>query len=212
MSQVADDYHSRRAQRDAAGGNRPVGPLQLVLYPDKRLREPAQEITAITPEVLRMAHDMAQTMYSAQGVGLAAQQVGFDGRMIIIDPWQDGREPTIAINPRIVEHDGYYRYDEGCLSIPKYYCEVERAGRLTVEYVKPTGEEVREQIEGFHAVVFQHEIDHLDGILFPDRIGKLKRALFLKDYGLERHPFHRPESLADQTAAAEFNARAQSDT
>lgn len=206
------DYQRRRAQRDADGENRPVGPLQLVFYPDKRLREPADEITSLTPDVLRMVEDMAKTMYSAQGVGLAAQQVGYTGRAIIVDPWQDGRPPTIAINPRIVAHSGYYRYDEGCLSIPKYYCEVERAGRLTVQYVNPQGEEIREDVEGFHAVVFQHEIDHLDGILFPDRIGKLKRALFLKDYGLERHPFHRPESLADQAAAAEFNARAQSDT
>lgn len=176
--------------------------MQIVHYPDLGLRTPGKEIQIVDDNIRLIANRMVSTMYNANGVGLAAPQVAQSIRLIIVDPWQDEEDPIVAINPVIQSYGGYYKGEEGCLSIPGFVGEVERAEAITVEYQNLEGAIVIEEHEGFPAVVFQHEIDHIDGILFTDRIGKMRRRVFIKEFGLERHPFTVPPSLAD---ASEWN-------
>jgi len=158
--------------------------LRIYHYPDAVLKQPALPVTGIDEELRRLAADMAETMYAAPGVGLAAPQVGVSRRLIVLDcaGKEEPRQLIAAINPEIVARAGESCEEEGCLSVPEYYAKVERSARVTVRYLDLAGEERELAVEGLWAVCFQHEIDHLDGILFVDHLSPLKKSLFRKKY------------------------------
>ena len=169
-------------------------PANIVLYPDKRLRITASPVTNF--DMLGpIIEEMVSTMYAAQGVGLAGPQIGLDHRIIVIDAGTEDSEQITAINPVIVAASGGYKGEEGCLSIPGYRADVQRAAEVTVEWDDVTGQRQRKTVGDFEAIIWQHEIDHLDGILFPDRLGPLKRKDFLKRFGVEKRKFSKPKSL-----------------
>lgn len=150
---------------------------------DPVLREEAVEIDAITDEVRALARDMFDTMYEAEGVGLAANQVGVTRRLIVVDPREDGVTPRALVNPRVVSTgEETERSEEGCLSIPGLRDIVERPAAAVVEALDLEGAPIRIEAEGLHARVLLHEIDHLDGVLFLDRVSPLKRRLLLKKW------------------------------
>ena len=151
--------------------------LEIKEYGEPVLREKSLPVKEITPEILNLIRDMAETMYTAPGVGLAAPQVGVSKRIIIIDGGEE--RLIILINPRIVKSEGEVIEEEGCLSIPGLYSEVKRSSKVTVKAFNESGEPIKITKEGLLARALQHEIDHLEGILFVDRIGKLKRQLLL---------------------------------
>ena len=147
--------------------------LSVRLYGDPALRQRAEPVTARAPAVERLIEDMIETMYSSVGVGLAATQVGVGLRMLVLD---EGRGVARAyVNPVIVEEGGEDIGEEGCLSLPGIYADVARAEWVVVEAQDRTGAPIRRRATGFLARVFQHEIDHLGGILFIDRLDKVAR-------------------------------------
>ena len=153
--------------------------LNICTYPEKVLSQPAEPITSIDEEVIALADHMAATMYSAPGIGLAATQVGVAKRLLVADiaPRRPESELIVLANPEIVAAEGEVIIEEGCLSVPEYQAEVKRYEKITVRGLDLNGEEVEIEAEGLLAVVLQHEIDHLNGILFIDRLSKLKRDL-----------------------------------
>jgi len=157
---------------------------EVLKFPDKRLREISKPITEITDEIRALAQDMCDVMYDEPGIGLAAPQVGEAIRLIVVDTeWtQDDaeRNPLILVNPEIVEREGVITWTEGCLSVPDFEAEVERSQRVRLVARDLEGEEVVIDASELQAVCFQHEIDHLDGTLFIDRISRLKRNLYVK--------------------------------
>jgi peptide deformylase len=154
---------------------------RIRVFPDAVLKRKADEITTIDDEVRQLAQDMLATMYAAPGVGLAAPQVGISRRLIVADPSEErGREPLILINPVIVAGEGITGIEEGCLSVPLFTAEVERQAKILVRGFTLDEQEVEFTAEGFPAIVLQHEIDHLNGLLFIDRISPLKRDIFLR--------------------------------
>jgi peptide deformylase len=157
---------------------------EVVQFPDPRLKLVSKPITQITDEIRELAADMIEVMYDEPGIGLAAPQVGASVRMFVIDTaWSDeeiGRHPLVVINPEISERDGRITWDEGCLSVPDYNAVVERDARITLRGLDLDGNPIVEHAEGLRAVCIQHEVDHLDGILFIDRISRLKRGLYVK--------------------------------
>lgn len=147
---------------------------------DPVLREKAEPVAGVTAEVRTLIGDMFDTMYAEEGVGLAAPQVGIGLRVIVIDPREDDVEPFALINPQIVHlGDEVGRDEEGCLSIPGLKEIVERPTTVVVEAMNPDGEPVSIDAGGLLARILQHEVDHLDGILFLDRVSALKRKLLL---------------------------------
>ena len=150
----------------------------LVILPDSKLRLVSEPIKDITDEIRRLAEDMLDTMYDAPGVGLAAIQVGVPVRMVTMDVSKsdDERQPLVLINPEITWSSEENRaYEEGCLSIPEYYEEVERPDRVRFRYTNLGGETIEQDAEGLMTTCVQHEIDHLNGVLFIDYLSKLKR-------------------------------------
>ncbi|MBI2460054.1 MAG: peptide deformylase [Candidatus Rokubacteria bacterium] len=147
--------------------------LSIRRYGDPILRRRAAPVAEITPEVQRLIDDMVETMYDALGIGLAATQVGVALRVLVVDA--GGGAVRTYINPEIVERHGEVVGEEGCLSLPGIFADVARAERVVVEARDREGRPVRERAEGLLARVFQHEIDHLDGILFIDRLDKVSR-------------------------------------
>ena len=150
----------------------------LVILPDSKLRLISEPIKEVTNEIRRLADDMLETMYDAPGVGLAAIQIGMPLRMVTMDvsKSEDEHQPLVLINPEIVWASEEKRvYEEGCLSIPEYYEEVERPDRVRFRYVNLQGETVEQDADGLLATCVQHEIDHLNGVLFNDYLSKLKR-------------------------------------
>ncbi|MCO4770392.1 MAG: peptide deformylase [Deltaproteobacteria bacterium] len=175
--------------------------LPIFEVPHPILTQVATEVSVVDDRVRRLLDDMAETMYAAPGVGLAAPQVGVKERIIVaavpirqgeaIEEEGDEEEGAKAfltqlVNPVIVEREGVLVYDEGCLSVPDLVFEVERANRIVIEALDRNGEPIRFAAEGFYAVVFQHEIDHLDGITLYGRMGPLKRKLYLKKVQKQR--------------------------
>lgn len=154
--------------------------LTILHFPDPRLRIKAKPLTAITDATRRVMDDMLETMYAADGIGLAATQVGVDQRVIVIDVSEARNEPRCYANPEIVGREGTERSQEGCLSVPGYYDEVERAERVRVRALDRDGKPLEFETDGLLAVCIQHEIDHLDGKLFVDYLSDLKRQRIRK--------------------------------
>ena len=157
----------------------------LVILPDARLRQKSAPVGPVTDEIRALAADMLETMYDAPGVGLAAIQIGVARRVVTIDTSKDeaDRRPQVFLDPEIVWASEEKRiYDEGCLSIPDYYGEVERPDRVRVRFRDLTGETREIEADGLLSTCIQHEIDHLDGVLFIDHLSKLKRDRVTKKF------------------------------
>ncbi|MFY8099512.1 MAG: peptide deformylase [Allorhizobium sp.] len=159
--------------------------LPIITIPDTKLRQVSAPIERVDAELLAFADDMLATMYEAPGIGLAAIQVAVPRRLVVIDV--AGKEeppaPQVFINPSIVwRSDERSVYEEGCLSIPEYYAEVERPAKVRVAYIDRTGEKREVEADGLLATCLQHEIDHLDGKLFIDYLSKLKRDMVVRKF------------------------------
>jgi len=157
----------------------------LIILPDPLLRQQSKPVETVDSEIQRLADDMLETMYDAPGIGLAAIQIGVPRRMLVIDLSRDDEDnkPQVFINPEILKvSDDVSTYEEGCLSIPDYYAEVERPASLTVGYVDRDGKQQTIEADGLLATCLQHEIDHLNGVLFIDHISRLKRDMVIKKF------------------------------
>ena len=152
----------------------------ILTYPDPELKKKSASVVVINDAVRELAQDMAETMYHAPGIGLAAPQIGVHQRLIVIDVSAHDEAPglIVAINPVIVHSEGEAYEEEGCLSVPKYAANVRRHARVVVKGLDLAGNECTWRAEDLLAIAFQHEIDHLDGILFVDHLSPLKRDLF----------------------------------
>lgn len=151
--------------------------LPILTYPDPRLKSVAEPISEVSEEIRTLVEDMAETMYAAPGVGLAANQVGVLKRIFVIDiaDEDDPSELLVFINPEIIEFDGEQSYNEGCLSFPGAAEEIKRAATVKVRALNVEGETFELEADGLLAVAIQHENDHLNGILMIDKVGTLKK-------------------------------------
>jgi len=155
--------------------------LEVVTYPDKFLAQPTKAVENIDGKIQIIIDNMAETMYDAPGAGLAAIQVGCDKSIIVFDnlPGETEKSLQVLLNPKILESDGeIISEDEGCLSVPDFRSNVKRSSLVLVEGIDREGNPIKIEVEGYLAIVLQHEIDHLNGILFIDRISSLKRELY----------------------------------
>jgi len=154
--------------------------LNILKYPDKRLRTVAKPVISVDETIQQQVRNMFETMYDAPGIGLAATQVNFHQRIIVIDISDQCNEPICFINPKIIEKSGEIECEEGCLSVPEYYENVIRANNIKVQALNQDGESFEIEASEMLAVCIQHEIDHLDGILFVDHLSKLKQKRLKK--------------------------------
>ena len=154
--------------------------LDILHFPDPRLRNKAKPVADVDDSVRRLIDDMLETMYEAPGIGLAAIQVDVPKRIIVVDVSEERDTPLALINPEILEKDGDEEMDEGCLSVPGVYETVRRAERIRYRALDRDGQPFEDQAEGLLAVCIQHEIDHLDGRLFVDYLSSLKRQRIRK--------------------------------
>ena len=154
--------------------------LPILEYPDKRLRTVAKPVKKINDAVNKLIKDMFDTMYNAPGIGLAATQVNSHQRIIVIDVSENQNDPISLINPEIIDKSGEIESEEGCLSVPSYYENVKRANNIKVKSIDQNGDTVQTNVSGMLAICIQHEIDHLDGILFVDHLSKLKQKRLKK--------------------------------
>jgi len=154
--------------------------LDILKYPDKRLRTVAKEVAVVNSEIKQQVKDMFETMYDAPGIGLAATQVNFHQRIIVIDISDEYNEPLCLINPKIIKKNGEIEWEEGCLSVPNYYESVKRANEIKVSALNQLGELSEIDASEMLAVCIQHEMDHLNGILFVDHLSKLKQKRLKK--------------------------------
>lgn len=156
--------------------------LDIVTYPDPRLKEVCVPVGEINDEIRQLAADMLETMYAAPGVGLAAPQIGRNIRMLVMDPSgkDEPRQPIVLINPQLeLSGEDICSEKEGCLSVPmNYRADVQRKSHVHLRATDIEGNTVDEELEGFPAIVVQHEYDHLNGVLFIDRISRLRRSLY----------------------------------
>jgi len=166
--------------------------LQILEFPDPRLRTVAKPVAGITDELRRLIDDMFETMYAAPGIGLAATQIDVHKRLLVVDVSEDKSAPLCLINPEIVEKSGSIMADEGCLSVPEIYEPVERAEQIRVRALDRNGEQVEFDAQGLLAVCIQHEIDHLDGKLFVDYLSLLKRQRLKKKFAKAHRLDHAP--------------------
>lgn len=157
--------------------------MEILEFPDDRLRRISEPVTTFDAALKRLVDDMFQTMYAAPGVGLAAIQVNKPLRLMVIDvaPYEKP-EPRVFINPEIMGGEGEIDWEEGCLSVPGFTSEVQRKERVRVRAQGVDGEHFELETDGLLAVAVQHEFDHLNGVLFIDHLSRLKRQLFLKKY------------------------------
>ena len=156
---------------------------QILTIPDPLLRKVSEPVTSVNTEVKNLLDDMLETMYAAPGIGLAAVQVGVLKRIIVIDLSKDGekKDPLFIINPEITyKSDELISYEEGCLSIPNQFAEVKRPSSCKVNYLDYDGKKREINADGLLATCIQHEVDHLNGVLFIDHLSKLKKDLILK--------------------------------
>ncbi len=157
---------------------------EILHYPEPLLKQKSVPVTEFNDELKQLANDMVETMYDAPGVGLAAPQVGALQRLIILD-CSGKDEPDdllVAVNPKIIAAEGASLEEEGCLSVPGYWANVKRSATATFRYQDTDGNVCEREAEGLLAIGIQHEIDHLDGVLFVDRLSPLKRSIFRKKY------------------------------
>jgi peptide deformylase len=166
----------------------------IIEAPDPLLRQVSSPVEAITPEIQTLIDDMFETMYAAPGIGLAAIQVGVPKRILVIDlqdPEEEGgepvRNPLVFINPEILRTSETERpYNEGCLSVPDQYAEVDRPDSVRARWLDRDGNVHEEEIEGMLATCLQHEMDHLEGVLFIDYLSRLKRDMILRKLAKQR--------------------------
>jgi peptide deformylase len=161
--------------------------LQIVEYPDKRLREKSKEVEVFDEKLHKLLDVMYPFMIETNGIGLAAVQVEYPVRALLLNiPDEEGEQHPEdlleIINPKIIEADGETVYQEGCLSVPQFYEDVKRHDRVTLEYQNRHGEKQTLEAEGLLAIAIQHEIDHLEGVLFIDRLSYSRRKKFEKEY------------------------------
>lgn len=150
--------------------------LSILRYPDPRLAKVAQPVTRVDDAIRQLVHDMAETMYAAPGIGLAATQVDVHKRVIVLDISDARDELRVFIDPEILTSDGEAEREEGCLSVPGYYDKVTRAAKIRVRALGADGAPFELEADGLLAVCIQHEMDHLEGKVFVDRLSPLKRA------------------------------------
>jgi peptide deformylase len=174
--------------------------LTILEYPDPRLRTKALPVGAVDAPLRDLIDDMLETMYAAKGIGLAATQVNVHRRLLVADISEDRNGPRVFINPEILLRDGVETSQEGCLSVPGYYDDVERAARIRVRALGRDGRVFEEDLDGLLAVCVQHEIDHLDGKLFVDYLSEMKRQRVRKK--LEKERKLRAEGRAPETSRA----------
>lgn len=179
-------YNNRKSAEKPEPNEDEVAVLEVLTIPDDKLRQVAEPVAAITPEILKILDDMLDTMYAENGIGLAAPQVGIMKRLIIIDVAQrleDRRAPIFMINPEIIsQSEETWTYEEGCLSIPGSYADVERPEKVTVRYMDRDGKQQELIGNQLTASCLQHEIDHLNGVLFIDYISKLKKSMIVRKH------------------------------
>lgn len=149
--------------------------LEILVYPDPRLRTVAKPVTKVDDEIRLLVSNMKETMYHANGIGLAATQVDVHLQVIVMDLSEERNEPRVLINPTIIEQDGEQLYDEGCLSVPEYYAPVKRAESIKITALDEQGEIYELEADGLLAVCIQHEMDHLLGKVFVDYLSRLKQ-------------------------------------
>ena len=155
--------------------------LEILTFPNKFLQQPTLPVENIDEDIQTLVADMAETMYDAPGVGLAAIQVGCDQSILVYDshPGEVDRKPQVLINPKIIDREGeILSQEEGCLSVPDFRSDVKRASKIIVEGLDRDGKPIQIEAEGYLAIVLQHEIDHLNGKLFIDHLSALKRELY----------------------------------
>ena len=158
---------------------------EIIKLPDKRLRLRSETVKRIDASIRKLVADLFETMYDAPGIGLAAIQIGVPKRVITMDlsKKEDNHEPQVFINPEVIwKSEETSKYEEGCLSIPEFYEEVERPAAVKVKYLDVDGKEREIEAKGLVATCLQHEIDHINGVLFIDHISKLKRDRITKKF------------------------------
>ena len=176
MKPMSESHNKSKEQQ-----NNDMSKFDILTYPDKFLSQPTQPLDDIDGKVQEMIDKMALTMYDAPGIGLAAIQVGWDKSILIYDisPRDESRSLQVLINPRVITQEGeFLSEDEGCLSVPDFRADVKRAASITVEGHDRDGNPMKIDAEGILAIVLQHEIDHLNGTLFIERISSLKRQMY----------------------------------
>ena len=149
--------------------------LDILVYPDPRLRTVAKPVEKVDERIQTLVKDMIETMHDAQGIGLAATQVNVHEQVIVMKIPEDIEEPRVLINPKVIEKDGETVYDEGCLSVPEYYAPVKRAETIKITALDEQGEIYELEADGLLAICIQHEMDHLQGKVFVDYLSKLKQ-------------------------------------
>lgn len=156
--------------------------LDILKYPDPRLAQPSEAVETVTDDIRKLAQDMLETMYAAEGVGLAAPQVGKLIRLIVMDPWlrEGEKQPMVFINPEVEPTgDTIISTSEGCLSVPlNFRADVPRYSSVRVRGLDLNGNPIETKLDGFAAIIIQHETDHLNGTLFIDRISRLRRNMY----------------------------------
>lgn len=151
---------------------------KIATYPDPVLREKCEKVTEFDDDLHALVEDMKETMYKDIGIGLAAPQVSVKKRVVVIDTSEEGNQPIALINPEIIEKSGEVRSDEGCLSIPGFRDSVKRSRKVRIKAQDEHGKEFETEAEELLACCLQHEIDHLDGILFIDHLSRIKKEMF----------------------------------
>jgi peptide deformylase len=169
--------------------------LSILEFPDPRLRKKAAPVTRVDQTIRQLIDDMFETMYAAPGIGLAATQVDVHRRLLVADVSTEKNAPHVLVNPEILEKDGVAITEEGCLSVPGYYEEVERAEHIRVRFLDRQGVLKEEEFDGLLAVCVQHEIDHLNGKLFVDYLSEAKRQRIRKRLMKGRRQQETPEAV-----------------
>lgn len=154
--------------------------LEILSYPDPRLRTQAKPVRDFDTNLSKLIADMKETMYGENGIGLAATQVNMHQRLLVLDVSDERNAFKVYINPELLEKTGTEKCEEGCLSVPGVYADVERAQSVRVKAQNPDGSFFEESLEGLHAVCLQHEMDHLEGVLFVDYLSPLKQRMVRK--------------------------------
>ena len=160
--------------------------LNILTLPDKRLKTVAKPVEIFDADLIKLTKDMLETMYEAPGIGLAATQVDVHKQVVVIDISEEKNDPLCLVNPKIVEKNGLQTHEEGCLSVPNIYAKVKRASSIVVEAQNEKGENITLEAEELLAVCIQHELDHLQGIVFLDHLSPLKKRMALKKLEKEK--------------------------